>query len=70
MPISLRSTHSFHLGIWAKAASQTHSGGQHFTDIESVGGDPCCPPSGQMAGLYAGMVATAERGHRGIAGSS
>lgn len=40
MPISLRSTHSFHLGIWAKAASQTHSGGQHFTDIESVGGGP------------------------------
>lgn len=28
----------FHLGIWAKAASQTHSGGQHFTDIGSVEG--------------------------------
>lgn len=33
-------------------------------------GDPRCPPSGQMAGLYASMVVTEERGHRGIAGSS
>lgn len=72
---SLCSSHSFFsLGIWANAASQAHSGGQHFTDIESVcvfgGADPCCLPSGQMAGLYASMVATEERGHRGIAGSS
>lgn len=73
---SLCSSLPFHLGIWAKDASQTHSGGQHFIDIESVcvgwggGGDPCCPPSGQMAGLYASMVATEERGHRGMGGSS
>lgn len=33
---SLCSSLPFHLGIWAKDASQTHSGGQHFTDIESV----------------------------------
>lgn len=35
-----------------------------------VVGDPCCLPSGQMAGLYASIVATEERGHGGIAGSS
>lgn len=34
------------------------------------GWDPYCPPSGQMAGLYASMVAIAERGQGGIAGSS
>lgn len=34
-----------------------------------VVGDPCCLPSGQMAGLYASIVATEERGHGGIAGS-
>lgn len=76
---SLCSSHSFQRGVWAKAVSQAHSGGQHFTNMESVyvegcggmgGVDPCCLPSGQMAGLYASMVATEERGHGGIAGSS
>lgn len=33
---SLCSSHSFQLGIRTKAASQTHSGGQHFTNIQSV----------------------------------